>query len=416
MKIGWFSVLAFTLLAPSAPGNGTPGDASSARRALGEQLVDSLKDDNIVGYSQCWLSAAVIFTAASNGPGCTERELEWLRKSLPARDLRIARQFEFLRDRLKEVTKDISSLKLESVQISPGEVFEDETQRGSQFTPHIALAVRIDPDTVVEIAVNGAGGGGDSWRLTGPLDLRNVVKVTRRGKSTTVNIMTGKEEVWFSIPPSIIKGALKDKLSPDAAPSKATAPRRAETADEGRWFLGGCLVQSLRDDNIVAYAQCWESAKNLLRRASHNPDRNAGEEALGKLPKELAARDLRLSRQFELLRDRFKEVAQDLSSLKIESVSGGPMELRESPVSGCTITREPPFAVRVDKDTVVEIPVDSAHAEKFGNYWYFTGPPDTFLKVTQHGKSRLVNILTGDPAHVFADKDAERKGLDGKVE
>ena len=201
----------------------------------------------------------------------------------------------------------------------------------------------------------------------------------RRGKSASVNIMTGTEEVWFSVPPFTIKGAaerrprgplkdrlkvgpkdnpkgvLHDQLPTGAAPSKEPMPKRVETADEGRWFLGGRLVQSLRDDNIAGYAQCWESAKDLLRRAAKSGGKNAPED-LAKLSGDLAARDVRISRQFELLRDRFKELTKDLSSLKIESASGAPIRL----TPGLTILREPALTVRVDKDTVVEIPVDSA--------------------------------------------------------
>ena len=386
-----------------------PGKARAAQQALGEQFVASLRDDNIVAYSQCWLSGAIISRSECDAAEPDEEHLAWLRKSLPVRDLEIARQFEFLRDRLKDLAGSVSSVKLESVRLDPRDA-EDvtlETSNTLYLAPALGIVLRVDPDTLVEISVEGATGTADRWWLTRSAGEMGALRITRRGKARFVNIMTAKEQFLFSIPPFTIKRAPGQRPAAGRRPSKGSAPVRPETADEGRRFLGGRLVQSLRDGNLVAYAQCWESAKGLLHRAGVRGGKN-GPLDLAKLSGELAARDVRISRQFDLLRDRFKELTKDLSSLRIESVSGGPMNSAGptdfppgSPVTGATISREPPFVVRVDRDTVVEIPVDSAHAEKFGDYWYFTGAPDTFLKVTQRGKSRLVNILTGRPAARF---------------
>ena len=181
MRFNRLVAVLFTTLAALAHGDdGASRQSEEARRCLGEQFVESLKDDNIVSYAQCWLSAQIIFTAACNDPKCGKFELEGMRRQLPARDLRIARQFEFLRDRLKELTGDMSSLKLESVRVDPRVLLEGNSDAAGQVPPDdtVTVVARVDPDTTVEIMINGVKGIGDSWRFTRSPDLRSVLNVT----------------------------------------------------------------------------------------------------------------------------------------------------------------------------------------------------------------------------------------------
>ena len=106
----------------------------------------------------------------------------------------------------------------------------------------------------------------------------------------------------------------------------------------------------------------------------------------------MSERDRQIARRFEPLRDRLKDLTKDLSGLKLELVSGRVEEIR-----GLLHSYEIGVVVRVDADTVVEIAVDSAG--RLGDNWYFLGPPEVALKITRGGKSKLVNIMTGNEVH-----------------
>ncbi len=189
-------VVLVSLLAASPAGSEPPKETKDGRRVLGEQLLDSLKDDNIVAFAQCWVSANVMNRLIHKDPGSDEFEIRELARELPKRDRLIARQFEPLRDRLSDLTKDLSKLKLEFVF---GKI---EKVRSMTVSHNVGVLVRVDSDTVVEIGVGRAIKLGDDWYFVG--NPEESLKITRQGKSKTVNIVTGKEEVWFSIPPFII--------------------------------------------------------------------------------------------------------------------------------------------------------------------------------------------------------------------
>ena len=164
------------------------------------------------------------------------------------------------------------------------------------------------------------------------------------------------------------------------------APKNA--VDERR-PLGEQLVDSLKDDNIVAFAQCWVSGKVLQALMCMDPDRSERKDELKRLPKEIPDRDRKIARQFEPLRERLKGLAGDLSQLRLESISGGVEVIR-----GLVHSYDFGVVVRTDANTLVEFHV--AAAAKIGDNWYFMGPPTDCLKVTRRGKSKLVNIMTGN--------------------
>ena len=204
-----------------------PGKARAAQQALGEQFVASLRDDNIVAYSQCWLSGAIISRSECDAAEPDEEHLAWLRKSLPVRDLEIARQFEFLRDRLKDLAGSVSSVKLESVRLDPRDA-EDvtlETSNTLYLAPALGIVLGVDPDTLVEISVEGATGTADRWWLTRSAGEMGALRITRRRKARFVNIMTAKEQFLFSIPPFTISSPRQDNDQRPAA-DRAKAPHR----------------------------------------------------------------------------------------------------------------------------------------------------------------------------------------------
>ena len=210
-----------------------PGKARAAQQALGEQFVASLRDDNIVAYSQCWLSGAIISRSECDAAEPDEEHLAWLRNSLPARDLEIARQFEFLRDRLKDLAGSVSSVKLESVRLDPRDA-EDvtlETSNTLYLAPALGIVLRVDPDTLVEISVEGATGTADRWWLTRSAGEMGALRITRRGKARFVNIMTAKEQFLFSIPPFTIKRRARTTTS-GRPPTEQRL--RTGTAGDGR--------------------------------------------------------------------------------------------------------------------------------------------------------------------------------------
>ena len=202
--------------------------AKQGLRRLGEQFLDSLKNDNVVAYSQCWVSGSVVYEVVSKKHTFSKAERDEMRNRCLDRDRKIARQFEPLRDRFKELTKDLSRLSLEAVSVG--------TVRGADGiwrTDFPVVIVRVDPDTIVKIEVDSAAGIGDVWYFgAGPAGYHGgggCIKIVKNGQSKLLDIIT-KEE-WHEMPGWTIPGAgpaVKRRMEEDREKWSKVIPKDGE--------------------------------------------------------------------------------------------------------------------------------------------------------------------------------------------
>ena len=165
-------------------------------RTLGERFLDSLKDDNIVGCAQCWVSLSVAKRAANDARTPPE-ELRELPAVFLNRDRVISRQFQPLRDRLKALRKDMASIKLDTVLARSG-----GTLHGVRKWDDITIVLRIDSRTICKVDFDRAAEFGGEWYFVFEPEPR--IRVLRRVEGglagKIVDVMTGEEEEY--LPPS----------------------------------------------------------------------------------------------------------------------------------------------------------------------------------------------------------------------
>lgn len=136
--------------------------------------------------------------------------------------------------------------------------------------------------------------------------------------------------------------------------------------------LGKQLVVALRDDNPIAFAQCWISASVASAQlAKLVEEGRVPESELDQLPDEgmvweyFTKRDKKIQEVFPVWREKLLDTNSDLSALKIESIEA---QVRER--NGLKKVNEFKIVVRLDTEATMSFRVDDG--VKVGDHWYFS--------------------------------------------
>ena len=189
-------VLVFLVACPRAECD-RPKEADVELRALSERFLDSLVQDDFVAYSQCWISFAVAWRAATRAGAPLDESDDGPPRVL-GRNRLIAKLFAPLRDRLKALSRDMTAIKVEAVTTERHEVCH-----GQDVWDEFAVFIRVGSDSIVRIEVGRVGNVGDDWYL---LDRPSCkIDVVKDGVCKELDLLTGKEDEWFPAP-----GLLRD--------------------------------------------------------------------------------------------------------------------------------------------------------------------------------------------------------------
>ena len=149
--------------------------------------------------------------------------------------------------------------------------------------------------------------------------------------------------------------------------------------------LGERFVESLRDDNVVAHAQCW-AAGPVLCEVAGTVDRLT-EKQQSAMKRYYLKRDREIAAFFRPLQDELEKLAGDRSRLSLDSVSW--TDLREHR----TVHNETVYTlgqlivtIRIDANTLVRLDMDDG--AKIGDQWYFSDKPKTRIKVVKIKKGK----------------------------
>ncbi len=179
------TLLCFALIATAL----SPRLAASAEKpdkaelmALGEQFLDSLQDDNIVAFAQCWVSGTRMMDKIKRMQTVPKKMAIAWRQRLLSRDREIAAVFKPLREELGRLAGDLSRVSLESLSTDELDEWRYKDGRKEVKVNDVVMLLRTDADTVVRVRVNGAWKMGDEWYFSNSLfDLIDILR-TKDGK------------------------------------------------------------------------------------------------------------------------------------------------------------------------------------------------------------------------------------------
>jgi hypothetical protein len=173
------------------PGNSWGQEAPSQTetlRQLGEQFVDSLKDDDFVAYAQCWITWRMAYKTGVKADA-PESMLKRHRYFMLERDRELTKLFPCLRQRLLDLSSELSQIKLESIS---GPLKEDEDTHVLIANP-LVVCVRVDPETVVKWSMLGVRINAE-WYFSGTPEPEETI--IRREKSEVLDLETGQPSEW----------------------------------------------------------------------------------------------------------------------------------------------------------------------------------------------------------------------------
>ena len=167
-----------------------------------------------------------------------------------------------------------------------------------------------------------------------------------------------------------------------------------EIADLEMSFLGHRFIESIKDDNIAGYSQCWAPGTMVRRMVERYPDGPTLTEGDGQLQDETKAmkqeelkRDAYIIALFAPLRKELSKVAGgDLSLLTLESVRPERFERHDgfNTVGAFTLT------YRINNKTHVELRMGDLIT--LGGQWYFCERPRNEIVVKRNGETAIVHM------------------------
>ncbi len=149
---------------------------------LANRFVQALKDNNIVGYSQCWVSGALFCDVNASIYQLTDEDLAHMKKYYLQRDREIAAFFSALRVELGRLAGDLSRISLDSVSVS--DLKEVRNKRGDiqRALGDIVVRIRIDSKRVVHLDLDDGADIGGHWYFSDSPKSRMKLIVVREGK------------------------------------------------------------------------------------------------------------------------------------------------------------------------------------------------------------------------------------------
>lgn len=153
----------------------------------------------------------------------------------------------------------------------------------------------------------------------------------------------------------------------------------AEAEEVGLPALGKRFVESLEDDNFVAYAQCWVAA-SIWRDECASVDRLT-EVDIAQMKTQYAYRDRVIPASFKLLQAELDKLADDTSRISLESISTERFEEHLNKYGNTVRKIRVALIIRIDADTLVRI--DAKRSAEIGDLWYFVGLPSNRMRVIQ---------------------------------
>jgi hypothetical protein len=160
--------------------NGTKEKEAAGLHELAQRLLDSLKDDDIIAYSQCWITwPEALRCAKKHGP--PPAMLKKHRQFMLERDRTIAKLFQAVRSELSRLTPHLSDIKVDSMS---GPIEEDK-DTGALISHPLVLRICVNTSSFVEWEMLGVKVGED-WCLSGAPESK--IKVIRNGKPESVDL------------------------------------------------------------------------------------------------------------------------------------------------------------------------------------------------------------------------------------
>ena len=134
-------------------------------KALGKRFVVSLRDDNIVAYSQCWLSGSAMVEVEERDRGAVLTEGKQVRLMAYAlkRDRQIAAVFRPMLAELAKVGPVRQRWTLHSISAHRVKEHRDADGNIMHFSSHVTILLRVNDDTLVRIRIDDASEVGGKW-------------------------------------------------------------------------------------------------------------------------------------------------------------------------------------------------------------------------------------------------------------
>lgn len=305
---------------------------------LGHRFVAAVKNDNVVAFGQSWLPSGFFPILFAQAPPEAQRptpeQMEGLMGQLVARDQEIADYFPEVMKTFRGLSADLSGMELVSIEASINE------RDGIKQTSSFDLTVRIDEETTVQFYLDDGMFVSGAWYVTDTG--LSTLTVSRGGESSSVIVGDEPEETGEQQEPD-------DQAALD--------------------ILGHRFVNSLKDENMVAFSQCWLPAglyPAMLQQIELPPNvEMPSEEQVAAMVAGMVSRDREVASSFAEVMDRLREISADLSGIELVSIAANISER-----DGVYQTSLFELRARIDEDTTVEIVLDDGM--KIFGIWYLT--------------------------------------------
>jgi len=156
---------------------------------------------------------------------------------------------------------------------------------------------------------------------------------------------------------------------------EAPSEQEAESQQDALEVFGHRFVRALKNENMVAYSQCWLPAGMMpvmIDQAPPDVPRPTPEQLQGFYENALR-RDREIANDFPGVIERLKEIRADLSGMELVSITA---DIEEQ--QGLEMADDFQLTVRMDEATTIRIRLDDGML--FNGVWYLT---DTAVSVSR---------------------------------
>ena len=319
---------------------------------LGQRFVDALKEEDIVAFGQCWLPAGMMPVMLSqlppDVPMPTPEQIKSGMAGMVPRDREIADDFPKVMETFRGISADLSGMELVSITAEIGE--RDGVKQTSSFD----LTIRMDEETTIQFYLDDGMMFNGVWYVT-DTGLSSIT-VARGGETSTV--LVGE-----------------------------TQDRQGE--QEALDILGHRFVDALREDNIVAYSQCWLPAgiyPVVLQQMELPPDvPMPTPEQIRSAMSGMVPRDREVADNFPKVMTALREISADLSGMELVSIAA-----RIDEQNGVKMTSSFDLTVRMDEETTIQFYLDDGMM--VNGVWYVIDTRFSSITVTRGSETSTVSV------------------------